>query len=83
MAKPVNLKGRSIPELTEALEYIIDQKLQHLRFFQEMMLEGDEIKSAKAYRDIRKLMAELRPVQYIIERNIPGMKEVFEQYGEK
>lgn len=80
MAKPVNLKGRTIPELIEALEYVIDQKIQKIKFLYEILETDDHIKMAKAYRDMRETINELRPVQYIVENQVPGIRKIFDQF---
>ena len=83
MPRKVDLKGRSIAELTEALEYVIDQHIQNLKFYREMLDSGEDIKIAKAYRDMRTTVNQLRPVQYIVEKQVPAMVEIFKQFEGK
>lgn len=84
MKRKQDLKGHSIEELTEALEYVINQELQNIKFLQEMIdTQTDEIKIAKAYRDMRTIVKSLKPVQYLVEMQAPGMKEIFKQFEGK
>ena len=80
MPRKADLKGRSISELAEALGYVINQHLENIRFYQEMINTGDDIKIAKAYKDMRSTILQLRPIQYLVEQQAPGMKEVFKQF---
>ena len=75
------LKKRDIADLVEALELIINEQLQRLRGLGSMLEElTDPVLIKKAYKEMGDVVQSLLPVQYLVEQQAPGMKDVFEQY---